>query len=139
MRDELGRVRGWVAPATAIHPLEKFIVPAELDGTRGLYRRPQAQCLLKATNDYQAILAWLRSKIQVHLDSTMADHGSRRVLARTGLWTTPMRVGFIDDRSRLVCHLQWYLIKFDRRTIELMRFRIIVTTWRRAIRTSRAP
>jgi hypothetical protein len=42
--------------------LEKFIVPAELDGTRGLYRRPQAQCLLKATNDYQAILAWLRSK-----------------------------------------------------------------------------
>ena len=29
---------------------------------RGLYRRPQAQCLLKATNDYQAILAWLRSR-----------------------------------------------------------------------------
>ena len=51
-----------VAPATAIRPLEKFIVPAELDGTCGLYRRPQAQCLLKATNDYQAILAWLRSK-----------------------------------------------------------------------------
>ena len=51
-----------VAPASDIRPLEKFIVPAELDGTRGLYRRPQAQCLLKATNDYQAILAWLRSK-----------------------------------------------------------------------------
>jgi len=51
-----------VAPATDIRPLEKFIVPAELDGSRGLYRRPQAQCLLKATNDYQAILAWLRSK-----------------------------------------------------------------------------
>ena len=51
-----------VAPATAIRPLEKFIVPAELDGTNGLYRRPQAQCLLKASNDYQAILAWLRSK-----------------------------------------------------------------------------
>ena len=51
-----------VAPASDIRPLEKFIVPAEVDGTRGLYRRPQAQCLLKATNDYQAILAWLRSK-----------------------------------------------------------------------------
>jgi len=51
-----------VAPATDIRPLEKFIVPAELDGTRGLYRRPQPQCLLKAINDYQAILAWLRSK-----------------------------------------------------------------------------
>jgi site-specific recombinase XerD len=51
-----------VQPATDIRPLEKFIVPAELDGTRGLYRRPQAQCLLKATNDHQAILAWLRAK-----------------------------------------------------------------------------
>jgi site-specific recombinase XerD len=51
-----------VAPATAIRPLEKFIVPAALDGSRGLHRRPQAQCLLKASNDYQAILAWLRSK-----------------------------------------------------------------------------
>jgi hypothetical protein len=37
-------------------------VPAELDGTGCLYRRPQAQRLLKATNDYQGILAWLRSK-----------------------------------------------------------------------------
>ena len=37
-------------------------MPADLDGSGGLYRRPQAQCLLKATNDYQAILAWLRSK-----------------------------------------------------------------------------
>lgn len=51
-----------VAPATAILPLEKFIVPAALDGRQGLYRRPQAQCLLRADNDHQAILAWLRSK-----------------------------------------------------------------------------
>jgi len=51
-----------VAPASDIRPLEKFIVPGALDGSRGLYRRPQEQCLLKATNDYQAILAWLRSK-----------------------------------------------------------------------------
>lgn len=55
-------LRAVVAAATDIRPLEKFIVPAELDGTQGLYRRPQAQCLLKATNDYQAILAWLRAK-----------------------------------------------------------------------------
>ena len=51
-----------VAPATDIRPLEKFVAPAELDGTCGLYRRPQVQCLLKATNDYQASLAWLRFK-----------------------------------------------------------------------------
>jgi site-specific recombinase XerD len=51
-----------VAPATDIRPLEKFILPAGLDGSQGLYRRPQAQCLLKARNDHEAILAWLRSK-----------------------------------------------------------------------------
>jgi site-specific recombinase XerD len=56
---ELARV---VQPATDIRPLEKFVVPAELDGRRGLYRRPAEQCLLKANNDYEAILAWLKSK-----------------------------------------------------------------------------
>jgi site-specific recombinase XerD len=57
-----------VAPASDIRPLEKFIVPAALDGTHGVYRRPQAQCLLKATDDYQAILAWIRSKHGLTLD-----------------------------------------------------------------------
>ena len=51
-----------VAPATAVRPLEKFLVPDALDGSHGAYRRPQAQCLLKARTDYEAILAWLRSK-----------------------------------------------------------------------------
>ena len=51
-----------VTPDSNVRPLEKFVVPAELDGTHGAYRRPQAQCLLKARTDYEAILAWLRSK-----------------------------------------------------------------------------
>jgi hypothetical protein len=51
-----------VQPATGIRPLEKFLVPEALDGSAGAYRRPQAQCLLKARTDYDAILAWLRSK-----------------------------------------------------------------------------
>jgi putative transposase len=41
-----------------------------------------------------------------HLDF---HHGSRKVLTRSGVWVTPMLMGVIDDRSRLVCHLQWYL------------------------------
>ena len=40
-----------------------------------------------------------------HLDF---HHGSRKVLTRGGVWVTPMLLGVIDDRSRLVCHLQWY-------------------------------
>lgn len=56
---ELARV---VPRATAIVPLEKFIVPAELDGTHGLCRAPQHHCLMRATNDYEAILTWIGSR-----------------------------------------------------------------------------
>jgi site-specific recombinase XerD len=56
---ELARV---VPRATAIVPLEKFIVPAELDGSNGLYRAPQRLCLLNAKNDYDAVLTWLKAK-----------------------------------------------------------------------------
>ncbi len=41
-----------------------------------------------------------------HLDF---HHASRKVLNRAGTWVKPMLLGVIDDRSRLVCHLQWYL------------------------------
>ena len=36
-------------------------------------------------------------------------HGKRRVLTATGEWKTPILLGFLDDHSRLGCHLQWYL------------------------------
>ena len=36
-------------------------------------------------------------------------HGSRKVLTPRGEWHTPLLLGILDDRSRLACHLQWYL------------------------------
>ncbi len=36
-------------------------------------------------------------------------HGSRKVLTPRGAWQTPLLLGILDDRSRLACHLQWYL------------------------------
>ena len=41
----------------------------------------------------------------MHLDF---HHGSRKVLTRRGEWVKPLLVGFIDDRSRFLCHAQWY-------------------------------
>jgi putative transposase len=35
--------------------------------------------------------------------------GSRKVLTPRGEWRTPILFGVLDDRSRLACHLQWYL------------------------------
>jgi len=41
-----------------------------------------------------------------HLDF---HYGSRKVLTRHGTWMTPMALAVLDDRSRLACHVQWYL------------------------------
>lgn len=35
-------------------------------------------------------------------------HCSRKLLAGTGEWVKPVLVVIMDDRSRLVCHAQWY-------------------------------
>ena len=35
--------------------------------------------------------------------------GSRRILTSDGEWVTPCLFAAIDDRSRLICHAQWYL------------------------------
>jgi putative transposase len=41
-----------------------------------------------------------------HLDF---HHGSRKVLGGDGRWRKVYLLGVLDDRSRLCCHLQWYL------------------------------
>ncbi len=41
-----------------------------------------------------------------HLDF---HHGSLKVLRPRGEWVTPILLAVLDDRSRLVCHAQWYL------------------------------
>jgi hypothetical protein len=51
-----------VPAATAIRPYEKFVLPAELDGSAGRYRAPHEKCLFMAANDHEAIGAWLASK-----------------------------------------------------------------------------
>ena len=50
----------------------------------------------------------------LHLDF---HHGSRKVLTRRGEYVKPLLVGFIDDRSRFLCHAQWYT---NERTEELV-------------------
>jgi len=41
-----------------------------------------------------------------HLDF---HHGSRKILTKDGQWKKPLLLCILDDRSRLVCHAQWYL------------------------------
>jgi transposase InsO family protein len=41
-----------------------------------------------------------------HLDF---HHGKKKVLSDDGAWLRPIAVAILDDFSRLVCHVQWYL------------------------------
>lgn len=81
-----------VRPATALRPLEKFVVPAELDGSQGAYRLPQARCLMRARNDYDAILAWLQAKPSMSPEAQEAKRrrrGRGAPLAATGGLAAP--------------------------------------------------
>jgi site-specific recombinase XerD len=74
-RHELAQV---VAPAIDVRPLEKLVVPRELDGTQGLFRRPQQHCLIAATHDYAALLTWLQSKTGLSPEQRVAMKARRR-------------------------------------------------------------
>lgn len=41
-----------------------------------------------------------------HLDF---HHASRKILDASGEWVRPILLAILDDRSRLICHAQWYL------------------------------
>lgn len=40
-------------------PWERLQLPQLLDGSQGMFRGPRSSCVLSATNDYQAVQAWL--------------------------------------------------------------------------------
>jgi site-specific recombinase XerD len=47
---------------SSLVPLDRLIVPAALTGASGRYRAPRDTCLLQATNDLEAIAAWIATK-----------------------------------------------------------------------------
>jgi site-specific recombinase XerD len=50
-------------PRVGIVPLERFVPPAERDGSHGSNRAPAGRCKLSAANDHGAIQAWLRLRL----------------------------------------------------------------------------
>ena len=76
--EQLARV---VKPTTDLLPLEKFRVPAELDGSQGEFRAHRS--MLSARNDYEAIAAWLATKHE----QPNTQRAYRREAERLLLWT----------------------------------------------------
>lgn len=58
-RDLLAHV---VPRQTAIVPIDKLIIPGALDGAMGRYRAPRERCMIRADNDYEAVLLWIKTR-----------------------------------------------------------------------------
>jgi site-specific recombinase XerD len=65
----------------AVTPWEHLLVPAQLDGSKGTYRAPQATCTLRANNDYEAVQAWLSLQ-----ESAATQRAYRKEAERLTLW-----------------------------------------------------
>jgi hypothetical protein len=51
-----------VPPQTAIVPIDKLIVPHELDGSQGRFRASREHCMMRVTNDYEAVMLWIKTR-----------------------------------------------------------------------------
>ena len=73
---ELERI---VPRQTAIVPIDKLLVPHELDGSQGRFRAAREHCMMQATNDYEAVLLWVRTR------TGMTPEQKRVVQAKRGI------------------------------------------------------
>jgi len=83
------REKGWVRRLEAARP-----TPGKAHAAR---RREQREVRSYEASHVHAL--W-------HLDF---HQGSLKVLDERGRWQTPVALAVLDDRSRVCCHLQWYL------------------------------
>jgi site-specific recombinase XerD len=63
-------------------PWERLRVPSEVDGSRGAFRAPAATCTLGATNDHEAVQAWLALQ-----ESPATQRAYRKEAERLILWS----------------------------------------------------
>lgn len=82
-----------VEQAPDIVPWEHIAVPYEVDGSRGTFRAPRASCTLDASNDYEAVQAWLA----LH-ESPASKTAYRKEAERLILWA-------IAERGRVLSSL----------------------------------
>jgi len=105
----LTQTRDDLQPLPCYDTLRRFMKANGLDKRRRVTSRQtagadraEARLLDREVRSYEAAYVnglW-------HWD---CHHGSRKVLTARGEWQTPILFGVLDDRSRLACHLQWYL------------------------------
>jgi putative transposase len=92
-------------------PLPSYVTVCRFMKSRGLLRARKRRHREHAEGDPFAVRETRSYEVAHvhglwHLDF---HQGSRPVLTVGGQWQKPQLLGVLDDRSRLCCHLQWYL------------------------------
>lgn len=110
---------------TAIVPMEALVVPQKLAGETGSNRHP-GQPRIQATNDYQAIQAWLATKS----GSPNTERAYRRDAERLMLWAIIERQKALSDLTVEDCaaYRDWLSI-LGRTNPEQWPFRIAQSEW----------
>ncbi|MGV7244269.1 phage integrase family protein [Caballeronia sp. M23-90] len=70
-----------VTRPAVVMPWERLHLPHEVDGSHGSFRAPRHTCTLKASNDYEAVQAWL----SLH-ESAATQRAYRKEAERLILW-----------------------------------------------------
>ncbi len=112
-RDNLAEV---VAERPELGPLPSYSTLRRYLVAQGLTRRPRRPSGRRGEAEDRAAEARERREMRSfeaeyvgglwHLDF---HHGSRKIPTPAGEWARPRLLAVLDDRSRLVCHAQWYL------------------------------
>ena len=100
-----------VAADPALGPMPSYATLTRAMRARGLVRKRRRKWFEGAeapAAEDREVLSYEVSRSHALWHADM-HHGSRRVLTPSGEWATPILLGFLDDHSRLGCHLQWYL------------------------------
>jgi transposase InsO family protein len=103
----LAKQRPELGPVPSYSTIRRFLKAQGLSRRRRLsarrtagVERAEARLMQREVRSYEADhvgALW-------HVD---AHHGSLKVVTPRGEWYQPVLIGVIDDRSRLLCHLQW--------------------------------
>jgi transposase InsO family protein len=96
-------------PVPSYSTVRRFLEAHGLEKRRPLTARLTAGALLAETRLAEREVRSYEAEYVNSLWHWDFHHGSRRVLTPRGEWHTPLLLGILDDRSRLACHLQWYL------------------------------
>jgi putative transposase len=105
----LGEKRPELRPLPSYSTLRRFLKAHGLNKRRRLTSRQTEGARLAEARLQEREVRSYEAEYVGGLWHWDAHVGSRKVLTPRGEWHAPVLFGVFDDRSRLACHLQWYL------------------------------